>query len=198
MLAQTNIAATRVCAQCLSSGVVSSHASNRAVLSEDELRAWRGLLRAHVYLLREFEKDLQRSHRLSVRSHDVLLHLALAPQHRLRMTVLAKAVFFSPSGLTRLIDQLEGEGLVLRERREDDTRSYDAVLSAQGLTRLTAAHEDHLRLVRELFIDHLTEAQIAQLIAIWNAVDPRFTAGSSDPVVAGSSDPDDAELAPKR
>jgi DNA-binding MarR family transcriptional regulator len=169
------------------------------VLSRDELEAWRGMVRANVYLLRELDKDLQRSHRLSLRSHDVLLHLALAPQHRMRMTVLAKAVFFSPSGLTRLIDQLQREGLVDRERREDDTRSYDAVLSTQGLTRLTAAHKDHLRLIRELFIDHLTEAQIAQLIAIWNAVDPRFVAGSSDPVVAGSSDPDaDAEPAPKR
>jgi DNA-binding MarR family transcriptional regulator len=162
---------------------------SRAVLSRDELAAWRGLLRANVYLRRELEKDLQRSHRLSGRSYDVLLHLAVAPQHRLRMTVLAEAVFFSPSGLTRLIDQLEREGLVVRERREDDTRSYDAVLSTQGLARLTAAHEDHLRLVRELFIDHLTEAQIAQLIAIWNAVDPRFMAGSFDPVIAGGSDP---------
>jgi DNA-binding MarR family transcriptional regulator len=186
-------------AHYLSSGVVPSQGSSRAVLSEDELRAWRGLLRANVYLRRELEKDLRRSHRLSGRSHDVLLHLALAPQHRLRMTVLAEAVFFSPSGLTRLIDQLEREGLVVRERREDDTRSYDAVLSTQGLVRLTAAHKDHLRLVRELFIDHLTEEQIAQLIAIWNAVDPRFIAGSSDPVIAGSPDPDaDAELAPKR
>lgn len=92
------------------------------------------------------------------------------------MTALADAVLLSPSGLTRLVDQLEREGLVVRERREDDARSYDAVLSRQGRKLAKAATQAHLRRVRELFIDRLSEAQITQLIAIWTAVDPQFAA----------------------
>jgi DNA-binding MarR family transcriptional regulator len=146
------------------------------VLSRDELAAWSGFVRAHSYLIREIDKDLQRSHRLSRNSYSVLLHLAIAPRGRLRMTALADAVLLSPSGLTRLVDQLEHEGLVVRERREDDARSYDAVLSPQGRKLAKAATRVHLRRVRELFIDCLSEAQVTQLIAIWAAVDPRFAA----------------------
>ena len=87
----------------------------------------------------------------------------------------------SPSGLSRLVDQLEHEGLVVREQREDDARSYDVVLSPQGRKRLKEANAAHLQRIRELFIDHLSDSQIAQLIAIWNAVDPRFIAGPSKP-----------------
>jgi DNA-binding MarR family transcriptional regulator len=106
----------------------------------------------------------------------VLLQLAIAPRGRLRMTALADAVLLSPSGLTRLVDQLEREGLVVRERREDDARSYDAVLSSKGRKLAKAATKANLRRVRELFIDRLSEAQITQLIAIWTAVDPQFAA----------------------
>jgi hypothetical protein len=63
--------------------------------------------------------------------------------------------------------------------REDDARSYDVVLSLQGRKLLKAANRAHLLRVRELFIDHLSETQIMQLVDIWNAVDPRFIAGNS-------------------
>ena len=155
---------------------VSPRASKSSVLSRDELAAWSGFVRAHSYLVRELDKDLQRSHRLGQSSYQVLLQLAIAPRGRLRMTALADAVLLSPSGLTRLVDQLEREGLVARERREDDARSYDAVLSPQGRKLAKAATQAHLRRVRELFIDRLSEAQITQLIAIWTAVDPQFAA----------------------
>lgn len=161
-------------------GVMPTGASKSGVLSRDELAAWQGLLRANAYLLRELDKDLRR-YQLSLSSHDVLLQLVLAPRRRLQMTALAEAVLLSPSGLSRLVDQLEHEGLVVREQREDDARSYDVVLSAQGRSRLKAANTAHLRLIRELFIDHLSYDQITQLVAIWNAVDPRFIAGRSSP-----------------
>ncbi len=144
------------------------------------------MLRANAYLLRELDKDLRR-YQLSLSSHDVLLQLALAPRRRLRMTSLAEAVLMSPSGLSRLVDQLEHEGLVARERGVDDGRSYDVVLSPQGRKLLKAANTAHLQRIRELFIDHLSHNQITQLIAIWNAVDPRFIAGPSSPRTAPPS-----------
>jgi len=161
-------------------GVVSTRASTSGVLSRDELAAWQGLLRANVYLLRELDKDL-RHYGLTLSSHDVLLQLALAPRRRLRMTALAEAVLLSPSGLSRLVDQLEHEGLVVREQRADDARSYDVVLSPQGRKLLRVANNAHLRRIRELFIDRLSDDQVTQLVAIWNAVDPRFIAGRSSP-----------------
>jgi DNA-binding MarR family transcriptional regulator len=150
-------------------------------LSRDELAAWQGLLRANAYFLRELDKDLQRSYRLNSSSYDALLQLGLTPQGRMRMTDLSDAMLYSPSGLTRLVDQLERKGLIVRERRADDARSYDAVLSPEGWELVKAATVAHIRCVRELFLDRLSEAQIMQLIDIWDTIDPRFITGRSGP-----------------
>jgi DNA-binding MarR family transcriptional regulator len=155
--------------------------SQLSLLSRDELAAWQGMLRANAHFLRDLDSDLQRSHRLSGSSYDVLLQLALAPRHRLRMTVLADAVLFSPSGVGRLVDRLEREGLVVRERREDDARSFDAVLSPDGLRLVKKASRTHGQRIRELFLDRLSQAQIMQLIDIWNAIDPRFITANTEP-----------------
>ena len=44
--------------------------------------------------------------------YDVLLQLAEAPDRRLRMAELADRVLLSRSGLTRLVDRLQADGLV--------------------------------------------------------------------------------------
>lgn len=129
-------------------------------------------------MLRSLDADLTRTHRLPLSSYEVLLQLALAPRRRLRMTALAEEVLMSPSGLTRVVDQLERDGLVLRERREDDGRSFDAVLTSEGRKRLRAANEAHLERVRELFLDRLSDEQLAALGDIWTTLDPSLVTRS--------------------
>jgi DNA-binding MarR family transcriptional regulator len=143
---------------------------SKSKLSPEEAAAWQGFLRANVRMLRELDADLVRSHRLPLSSYDVLINLALAPGRRLRMTELAEQVLLSPSGLTRLIDQLQRDGLVERERGADDGRSVEAVLTPEGRKVLRAANEAHLKRVRELFLDRLSDAQLSQLGDIWSTV----------------------------
>ena len=76
--------------------------------------------------------------------YDVLLTLAQAPERRLRMAQLADRVLLSRSGLTRLVDRLEREGLVRREPSPDDARGTYTVLTAAGLRRLRGAVPLHL------------------------------------------------------
>nr|MCW2728789.1 transcriptional regulator, MarR family [Aeromicrobium sp.] len=83
-------------------------------LTETELGAWRSFLRAHAQITRKLEADLVAEHELPLPSYDVLLQLAESPGRRLRMTELADRVLLSRSGLTRLVDRLEREGLVER------------------------------------------------------------------------------------
>ena len=45
-----------------------------------------------------------------------------APDHRLRMSELARSVLLSQSGVTRLVDRLEARGLVVREPCPEDRR----------------------------------------------------------------------------
>lgn len=83
----------------------------------------------------------------------------------------------SPSGLSRLVDGLERLGLVARERREDDARSFDIVLKPAGRARLKAANRTHLERVREMFLDRLSDAQLQQLRDVWAALDSSLTTG---------------------
>src|SRR5687767_3327298 len=98
-------------------------------LSSAELTAWRTFLRAHAQVTRRLEADLVAEHDLSLPTYDVLVQLSEAPDRRLRMTELAERVLLSRSGLTRLVDRLEREGLVHRQACPSDARGTHAVLT---------------------------------------------------------------------
>src|SRR5471030_1834500 len=83
-------------------------------LSLGELRAWRGLLRAHACLAKRLDAELEHAHRLPMTSYEVLHHLEEATEGRMRMCDLADQAQLSRSGLTRLVDRLEREGLLER------------------------------------------------------------------------------------
>ena len=102
------------------------------LLTREELGAWRGLLRVHASLTKALDAELMREHGLPLSSYEVLLFLADAPDGRLRMSDLADGVLLSRSGLTRLVDRMERDGLLRRERCEDDARGYNAVITAEG------------------------------------------------------------------
>jgi DNA-binding MarR family transcriptional regulator len=135
-------------------------------LTEAQLTAWRGFLTAHAVLVRRLEADLLAEHQLPLASYDVLVQLVEAPDQRLRMTELAQRVLISRSGLTRLVDRLEREGLVRREACDDDARGLFAVLTHEGYGRLRRAAPTHLRGVASYAMDRLDEAQIAALAEI--------------------------------
>jgi DNA-binding MarR family transcriptional regulator len=88
------------------------------------------------------------------------------------MSDLAASVLLSQSGVTRLVDRLERDGLVARERCEDDARGWFAVLTDAGARRLAEARRTHLAGVRRLFLEHLDERDRAQLAAVWERLVP--------------------------
>ena len=141
-------------------------------LDETELGAWRGFLRAHAALVRDLDAELQSAHGLSLSSYEVLLLLAGASNWRLRMTELAKATLITLGGVTRLVDRLEREGLVERERCASDARGILAVLTPAGLEKLREAGPTHRAGIRERFLAVLTVAQQEELERIWAAIVP--------------------------
>ena len=134
--------------------------------SVEELAVWRGFLRAHAGITRALERELVAEQHLSLASYDVLVQLAEAPGRKLRMTDLAEAVLLSRSGVTRLVDRLERDGLVARERTSTDGRGVVAVLTEQGLNRLRVAAVTHLDGVVRHFVTRLNRTQLAQLGSI--------------------------------
>src|ERR1700758_1479042 len=91
-----------------------------AALDERELRAWRGMLRVHASLTKALDAQLEAAHGLPLSSYEVLMYLADAPEEKMRMSELANSVILSRSGLTRLVDRLEREGLLERQSCPSD------------------------------------------------------------------------------
>jgi DNA-binding MarR family transcriptional regulator len=142
------------------------------LLTARELGAWRGFLKTHAALVRRLDDELSRAHGLALTSYEVLLYLADAPEQRLRMSDLAASLLLSQSGVTRLVERLEREGLVRRERCEDDARGTYAVLTEAGRARFAQARPTHLAGVRRLFLDRLSREEQELLGELWRRLEP--------------------------
>jgi DNA-binding MarR family transcriptional regulator len=122
-------------------------------------------------------------HRLSAVEFEVLMRLARSPGSRLRMTDLAGQTSLSTSGVTRVVDRMDRDGLVRREACPSDRRSSYAVITPTGRERLDEVLPGHLALVQQWFIGQLRPDQLDGMLeslrAIRDAVNPCATAGSS-------------------
>ena len=141
-------------------------------LSPEELAAWRGLLRVHSALVKALDAELLAGHDLPLTSYEVLINLQAAPGKRRRMADLADGVLLSRSGMTRLVDRLEKEGLLVRDACVSDGRGTFAVLTDKGEALLTEARRTHLDGVRERFLVHFESQELTQLATLWNRVLP--------------------------
>jgi DNA-binding MarR family transcriptional regulator len=141
-------------------------------LTPTELGAWRGMLRVHSALVRELDAELLDKNDLPLSSYDVLIYLQAAPDKRLRMAELADSVLLSRSGVTRLVDRLEREGLIVRDACTSDGRGLFAVLTDKGEEVLARARPAHLAGVRERFLRHFTDDELLTLARFWERVHP--------------------------
>ncbi|MFA4929309.1 MAG: MarR family transcriptional regulator [Patulibacter sp.] len=144
--------------------------STPELLNRQELAAWRGMLRTYTLLQRELETRLEARDGLQNSSYEVLMHLSDAPEGRMRLSDLAALAILSRSGLTRLIDRLEREGHVERERCPEDARGYFAVLTDEGRARVDAARGEYLQDVRTLFLEQMTSEERDVLGSVWARV----------------------------
>src|SRR3954467_6265066 len=110
---------------------------------------------AYAGLTARFAAQLE-EHRLSAVEFEVLLRLARSPRNRLRMTDLAGQTSLSTSGVTRVVDRMDRDGLAGREAVPAHPRRSFAVISAAGRKRLDEVLPGHLALVQQCFIGQLT------------------------------------------
>jgi DNA-binding MarR family transcriptional regulator len=146
-----------------------------ALLTGPELAAWRGFLRVHSALARELDAELVSEHGLQLSSYEVLLTVADAPGERMRMSEIADSVLLSRSGVTRLVDRLERDGLVERIPCEDDARGQYAVLTPRGRATFDAARATHLAGVRRRFLGLLEPEQLERMAGLWERLVPGVT-----------------------
>ncbi|GIH62208.1 MULTISPECIES: MarR family winged helix-turn-helix transcriptional regulator [Microbispora] len=118
---------------------------------------------------------------LSEVDFETLIRLARSPARRLRMSDLAAQTSLSTSGITRVVDRLERDGLVERHACASDRRASYAVLSEAGAERLRAVLPQHIEDIETWFTGLLTENQLADFLkalrVIRDVVRPCATAG---------------------
>jgi DNA-binding MarR family transcriptional regulator len=140
------------------------------------------LVRANAAVTRQLSAQLSADHGLSISAYEALLHLARAPESRLRRVDLANGLLLTAGGVTRLLDGLERDGFIAREECSSDRRVSYAVLTEAGRDKLREASKSHIRQIHELLGDPYDDDELAQLAALLDrlpGVDP--TADSCDP-----------------
>ena len=125
-------------------------------VTEEQLAAWRAFLRAHSTMLRRIARDLEDAELPPLTWYDVLAALRDAPDGKpLKQVELAERVLLSHSGLSRLIDRMEADGLVDRVRCPGDRRSLNIQLTAQGEEMLEQMWPVYARGIAEDFLPAL-------------------------------------------
>jgi MarR family transcriptional regulator, 2-MHQ and catechol-resistance regulon repressor len=139
------------------------------------------LFEVHAGLAARFAAQLD-EHGLSSVEFEVLTRLARSPANQLRMTDLAAQTSLSTSGVTRVVDRMERDGLITRRACPSDRRSSYAVVTPTGLRRLDESLPGHLQLIEDWFTGQLDPAALATLLdglrRVRDAVHPCATAGS--------------------
>ncbi len=153
-------------------------------LDAEEQRIWRQLIGVHARLIGRLDAELQAAHGISLADYEVLVLLSEAPDSGLRMAELADRLTVSPSGLTRRLDGLVRDGMVVRRPCPSDRRGTLAVISPAGRSRLEDAAPTHVAGVRRYLTDRLDRpdlralARVLDLIAEALDEDRRAPAGS--------------------
>jgi len=113
--------------------------ASEPTIDKGRLAAWRAFLNAHAAVIDRIEAEMAAAAQLPLTSYDVLVALSEAPDKRLRPHELADRVVLRRSTLTRLLDRLEADELLVRERCATDRRGAVVVLTSAGMAALRRA-----------------------------------------------------------
>jgi DNA-binding MarR family transcriptional regulator len=129
-------------------------------VTEHELSTWRFFIKTHAKIIEKIEQDLAEQKRVPLTTYDVLIALYEATDRKLRIGDLNKKVLLTKSGLTRLIDRLEREGLIRRERSEEDRRGSYAALTEAGEIELRRAWPVYARGIKNYFAAPFSKGEL--------------------------------------
>jgi MarR family transcriptional regulator, 2-MHQ and catechol-resistance regulon repressor len=125
--------------------------------------AFGSLIGAHSVLVRELSASLVARHGLTVNDYGTLLLLARGGEEGMRRIDLANELNLSPSGITRLLDRLEDQGLVGKGECKSDARVSYAILTDAGLAKLREAAPGHIEDIEQRMSSVLSEEEMQTL-----------------------------------
>lgn len=135
-------------------------------LTDDELATWRAFHAIGRVIDAALDRQLNRDSGMSHAHYATLVALSEAESGTARMGDLAQLLQFSPSRMSHAISRMERDGWVERRRCPTDGRGQEAVLTEEGRAVLVQAAPGHVREVRRLFVDRLSEEQRRQIRSV--------------------------------
>src|SRR5258708_22979042 len=142
------------------------------VVHSVEVDAFKNLLRAHASVTRELDRELVNTFGLTINDYEVLIYLSRAPNRMLRRVDLAQMVLLTPSGITRLLDGLQRNGLVEKASCESDARVVYAKLTDERARRLEEASAAHLENIRLIFAERFDREEITTFRVLLERLPP--------------------------
>ena len=124
------------------------------VVSDDHmaLKLWLRLLSCSTQIETEIRKRLRQRFGITLARFDYLAQLHRHPEG-LRMNALSRYLMVTGGSITGLTDELEKEGLVVREAVPDDRRSFLLKLTQPGRDVFERIATEHEAWVIEMFSD---------------------------------------------
>lgn len=114
------------------------------------------MLLAHSRALQAIEDELEASNMIPLSWYDVLLELNATDHGRLRMQELGMRAVLSRTRISRIVTELETQGLVVRVPDPDDGRASLATITDNGRRALRRAAPTYLAGIERHFTSHLT------------------------------------------
>jgi DNA-binding MarR family transcriptional regulator len=155
------------------------------------LAAWLNLQQASHVIQAALEDQLRSSSHLSLPEFELLWRLRAAADQPMIMSEIATQLLASPSGLTRIADRLERDGLIARGTPPENRRTVHIKLTKRGLAVLAGADRIFRETLEESLSRHLTEADVTSLRRILRKIlegNGAWGAARCDPVLgAGES-----------
>lgn len=133
---------------------------------------WTELTRLHGAVRGSLQAYLSGETGLLPEDADLLVLLAQAPEQRLRMVDVSAALRLSKSGVTRLVDRLVTQGLVIRAACPSDRRVIWAGLTEEGRATAAAAAPAVAAGLAQLLAGRLSPAELEALTETLRRVGP--------------------------
>lgn len=131
--------------------------------NRERVTAWVNLQQTNRVIQNVLEASLKTATDLSWAEFEVLWRLQTAAEHPLQMNEIAEQLLGSPSGITRIADRLERDGLIARETPRDNRRVVHVRLTEHGAAVLADARNAFAEALGHSFSAHLTEADVTAL-----------------------------------
>ncbi|WP_426518912.1 MarR family winged helix-turn-helix transcriptional regulator [Diaminobutyricibacter sp. McL0618] len=136
---------------------------HRSAPTRPQLDVWRDYIETADVLRSRLGARLLSESSLSSGDYQVLLALSEASGHTLRSSELATRIRWERSRLSHHLGRMENRELIRRVACADDVHGVDVVLTDVGLASFRNGSVPHLRAVKELFVDALSDDQLTAL-----------------------------------